>query len=173
MIDGHNDFVLARLPPDVDASDFDIQPANTESVQLLVREDHPLADVGEVALGDLDGYPWVIQTHRAPIRDAVESAFQGAGAKLPENITNTTSLLVMIAILATSTAIAPMASEVSSLLLGRQVGARLRVLQLHEPIVMSPYYLLQMRGRRLSPLASRLKSLVAGELIATGQPLSG
>jgi DNA-binding transcriptional LysR family regulator len=172
LIDGRNDFVLARLPPDTDASDFDIRPANTESLQLVVRADHPLADVGNVAVADLESYPWVIQTHRSPIRNAVESAFHVAGAKLPENITNTTSLLVMIAILATSTAIAPMASEVSSLLLGRQVGARLKVLQLQEPIVMSPYYLLQMRGHQLSPVASRLKSLVARELTATAQHLS-
>ena len=165
-------FVLARLPPNVDANDFDIQPASTESVQLVVRADHPLADAADVAVGHLGSYPWVIQTHRAPIRDAVENTFKVAGTALPKDITNTTSLLVMIAILATSTAIAPMASEVSSLLLGRQVGARLKVLQLQEPIVMSPYYLLQMRGHQLSPVASRLKSLVARELTATAQHLS-
>lgn len=167
LIDGRNDIVLARLPPDVNANDFDIEPANTESVQLVVRSDHPLADVRDVAVGDLGKYPWVNQTHRAPIRDAVEHAFHIAGAKLPEDITNTTSLLVIIAILANSTAIAPMASEVTSLLLGRQVGARLKVLDVRQPIIMSPYYLLQMRGRQLSPTASRLKSLVAAELMTT------
>ena len=156
LINGDNDFVLARLPPGVDPNDFDVQPARTETVQLVVREDHPLANVRNVSFGDLGSYQWVNQTHRAPIREAVEGAFHAAGAQLPDNVTNTTSLLVMIAILVTSCAIAPTASEVSSLLISKEVGARLKVLHLREPIVMSPYYLLQMKGRILSPVASRL-----------------
>lgn len=164
LIEGRNDFILARLLGDVDANDFDIQPARTESVQLVVREGHPLAGVRNVSFGDLGSYEWVIQTHRAPIREAVDNAFQTAGAQLPENVTNTTSLLVMIANLANSSAIAPMASEVSNLLIGNQVGARFEVLQLQDPIVLPPYFLLQMKGVQLSPVASRLKSLVAAEL---------
>ena len=91
-------------------------------------------------------------------------AFHRAGARLPANITNSTSLLVMIAMVVGSTAIAPMASEVSSLLIGRLVGARLKVLDVREPIVMTPYYLLQMKKRQLSPLADRLKALVAAKI---------
>ncbi|MFC6668814.1 LysR substrate-binding domain-containing protein [Marinobacterium aestuariivivens] len=164
MIEGINDFVLARLPPEFDANEFDIQPARTEAVRLVVREDHPLANGKEVSIRDLATYEWVIQTHRAPIREAVDNAFLAAGASPPENITNTTSLLVMIAMLVSSSAIAPLASEVADLLSGRQVAARLKVLQLREPIRMSPYYLLQVKDRRLSPIASRLKALVAAEL---------
>lgn len=164
MIEGINDFVLARLPPEFDASEFHIQPARTEAVRLVVREDHPLANAREVSIRDLATYEWVIQTHRAPIREAVDNAFLAAGASPPENITNTTSLLVMIAMLVSSSAIAPLASEVADLLIGRQVAARLKVLQLGDPIRMSPYYLLQVKDRRLSPIASRLKALVAAEL---------
>lgn len=167
MVEGRNDFVLARIPPEFDANDFEILPARTESVHLMVREDHPLAGVRRVSLQDLAAYEWVVQTHRAPIREAVDNAFLAAGAPLPENVTNTTSLLVMIAILVSSSAIAPVASEVSGLLTGRRVGARLTVLKLREPIVVSPYYLLQVKGRRLSPLANRLKTLVAEELQST------
>ncbi|PXF28895.1 LysR family transcriptional regulator [Pokkaliibacter plantistimulans] len=161
---GKNDFVLARLPRGVDPSDFEIHPARTEVVNLVVREDHPLAYVDQVTISDLSGYEWVMQSHRAPIREAVESAFLSAGAALPTNITNTTSLLAMIAILVSSSAIAPLASEVPDLLLGDKVGARLRVLPLKTRIVMSPYYLLLVKGRQLSPVANRLKALVTMEL---------
>jgi DNA-binding transcriptional LysR family regulator len=167
MIEGLNDFVLARLTQNVDINDFDIQPAHTESVRLVVRDDHPLADAAEVSIRDLTAYEWVIQTHRAPMREAIDNAFLTAGLQMPDNITNTTSLLAMIAILVSSSSIAPLASEVSDLLIGRQVGARLKVLSLREPIIMSPYYLLQMKGRRLSPLANRLKALVIAQLKAT------
>ena len=63
-----------------------------------------------------------------------------------------------------SNAIAPIAREVSDLLTGHKVRADLRALKLDRRIVMSPYYLLQMRGRQLSPLANQLKRLVLAEL---------
>jgi DNA-binding transcriptional LysR family regulator len=117
-----------------------------------------------VTLRDLSNYEWVMQSHRAPIREAMETAFLSAGATLPTNITNTTSLLAMIAILVSSSAIAPLASEVPDLLLGDQVGARLKVLPLNMTIEMSPYYLLLAKGRELSPVANRLRRLVTAAL---------
>ncbi|MBV1787658.1 LysR family transcriptional regulator [Marinobacterium sp. D7] len=161
---GKNDFVLARIIPGVDANEFEVHPAKSEDVRLVVREDHPLANAQEVSLKELTAYEWVIQSHRVPMRDAINNACLVAGIQPPDNIINSTSLLVMISILVSSSAIAPLASEVTDLLIGRQVGARLKVLPLREPIQMSPYYLLQMKGRQLSPVAARLRSLVAEEL---------
>jgi DNA-binding transcriptional LysR family regulator len=118
----------------------------------------------EVSIKDLTAFEWVVQTQPTPLREAVDNAFIAAGVQTPENITGTTSLLAQIAILASSSSIAPIASEVSDLLVGRQIGARLKVLSLREPIIMSPYYLLQLKSRQISPLASRLKELVVNEL---------
>lgn len=164
MVAGNNDFVLARIPPGFDARDFEVQPAWTETLKLVVRREHPLAQASRVTLSDLSPYEWVLQSHRAPIREAIEGAFMQAGAGLPANITTTTSLLVMIAMLVSSSAIAPLASEVSDLLLGNRVGARLCELPVQQPIVMSPYYLLLPKGRKLSPVAARLRALVTAEL---------
>jgi len=161
---GKNDFILARIIPGVDLNDLEIQPAKSEDVRLVVRADHPLAHANEVSLKELTAYEWVIQSHRVPMRESINNACLAAGILPPDNIINSTSLLVMISILVSSSAIAPLASEVTDLLIGRQVGARLRVLPLREPIQMSPYYLLQMKGRQLSPVAARLRSLVAEEL---------
>ncbi len=164
LLTGNNDFVLARLSKNFNPNDFDIHPARHETVKLLVRHDHPLANAEEISVHDLSTYEWVMQSHRAPIREAVEAVFMKGGENIPTNITNTTSLLAMIAILVSSSAIAPLASEVSDLLLGDKVRARLVALSLKEPIEMSPYYLLQVKGRRLSPVANRLRRLVMAEL---------
>lgn len=164
LIGGKNDFVLARLPPGFNANEFELMPARTETVKLVVRSDHPLARAREVAIGDLTHYEWVMQTHRAPIREAVDSAFLEARAQPPSNIINTTSLLAMIAVLVSTSAIAPLASEVSDLLVGNRVGAKLSVLPIKRPIVLSPYYLLLVKGRQLSPIANRLRALVSAEL---------
>lgn len=164
LLDGHNDFVLARLPAHLDAADFDISPAHTELVQLVVREDHPLADARQIPIADLKPYEWVIQTHRAPMRDAVDNAFIEAEVSPPTNVINTTSLLVMISFLVSSSAIAPLASEVANLLIGDRVKAKLKALDTRETIEVSPYYLIQMRNRSLSPVANRLKALITASL---------
>jgi len=66
--------------------------------------------------------------------------------------------------LVSSNAIAPIAREFIALLVGQKVRADLKTLKLDRSIIMSPYYLLQMRGRQLSPLANQLKRLVLAEL---------
>ncbi len=164
LISGKNDFVLARLPPGFNANEFELTPARTESVKLMVREDHPLAKATNLSVTDLTHYEWVMQTHRAPIREAVDAAFLQARAQPPTNIINTTSLLAMIAVLVSTSAIAPLASEVSDLLIGDRVGAKLGVLPIKSPIVLSPYYLMLVKGRQLSPIANRLRALVSAEL---------
>ena len=167
LIAGKNDFVLARIPSEYSAQTFDVMSAQNESVTLLVRKDHPLAQSERVDLTELTQYEWVMQSHRAPMREAVEAAFLAQSAALPQTITNTTSLLAMIAILVSSDAIAPLASEVTDLLLGDEVNASLVALPVSHDIKMSPYYLIKMRGRELSPIAKRLEQLIIREITQT------
>ncbi len=164
LLAGHFDFVLGRVPPPYDPRDFIIARGRVETVDLVVRKNHPLAGTNAASIADLGGFEWVMQSVGAPVRVAVEDAFLGAGAALPRNIINTTSLLAMIALLMTSDAIAPLSREVSELLRGNGGGLGLAVLPIHEPIVVAPYHLLSLRSRRLSPLASRLRGLVSQEL---------
>jgi len=164
LIAGNNDFVLARIPKQYDANIFHVYPARTESVTLVARKDHPLAGQERISVHDLAHFEWVMQSHRAPIREAVEAAFMEESAELPVSIINSTSLLALMAILVSSNAIAPMAREAIDLLTSDLVDANLKALKLDRQIIMSPYYLLQMRDRQLSPLANQLKRLVLAEL---------
>lgn len=165
LLAGHFDFVLGRVPPPFDPRDFVIACGRVETVDLVVRKDHPLAGANAVSIADLGGFEWIMQSVGAPVRMAVEDAFLEAGAAVPHNIINTTSLLAMIALLGTSDAIAPLSREVSELLGGNGGGLGLAVLPIREPIVVAPYHLLSPRGRPLSPLAGRLRALVSQELV--------
>ena len=132
---------------------------------------HPFAASRSVGLADLLDFDWVMQSSGAPIRMALEDALLGMGARLPRRITNTSSLLVTIALLEASDTVAPVSREVASLLTG--VGARpqIRVLPLRERIVVAPYLLLSTRGRRLSPIAQRCRDMVADDAApAIGRP---
>ncbi|MNL62932.1 hypothetical protein D3C87_1870060 [compost metagenome] len=103
------------------------------------------------------------------MRQALESTFVLQSAPIPSNIVNTTSLLVMIATLASSNAIAPMSKEVSDLLCRHTTGTGLCRLDISAPVSVVPYHLIMLRGKRLTPVAARLHDLVLSEIERQGQ----
>ncbi|MGB3246288.1 MAG: LysR family transcriptional regulator, partial [Sulfitobacter sp.] len=116
LLNGDYDFILSRIPPELDARQFDVMQGRAETVEFLVRPGHPLLQISTASLRDMAGYSWVIQASGTPMRQAVEEAFIAKRIKLPDEIVNTTSLLVMIAYLQTSDSISPTSSEVADLI---------------------------------------------------------
>lgn len=163
LASGRLDFALARFLPEFDSRDFDVEPVRDEKVSLLVRRDHPLRSAPSVALSALAGNEWVMQESGAPIREAMNNAFGSAGLSPPGNIVNSSSLLLMIAYLSRTDAIAPVSEEVVQLLVNAPVSAGFATLRLDRSIRVSPYFLLSLRNRPLSPLAQRLKDVVLRE----------
>lgn len=169
LVAGTIDFALARIPPDLDPHQFDIQRAQEETIDLMVREGHPLSSARSVSIAELSAYEWVMQSGGMPIRQGVEQAFFEAGSEPPRKVVNTTSLLVTMALLTSSTAITPLAREVTDLLIKR-LGARLVALPLKETIRVTPYYVVVVKDRPMSPLANRLRALVLSELALENRP---
>ncbi|MFC3529441.1 LysR family transcriptional regulator [Paracoccus mangrovi] len=158
---GEMDFVLARILPEFDSQDFNILPMQDEKVRFLVRAGHPLSGAGKVTLPELAEQEWVMQQRGAPIREAALAAFADVGLTEPKNIVSSPSLLLTIAYLAQSDAVAPMSKEVAELLVEPPVAAGFRVLPVVQDIRVSPYYLLDLKRRPLSPLAMRLRGRLA------------
>ena len=147
--EGRFDFIIGRLPPEADSTQFRVVPARTEVVTLMVRQDHPMAGRKGVALRDLAACEWVIQERGSPIRRAVDEAFRTAGLAAPLRITNSSSLLVALAIMENSDAISPQSREVAELLTGPGLAARLSVIGTDHEILVAPFFLIQPRGRKL------------------------
>ncbi|MGQ7846222.1 LysR family transcriptional regulator [Granulosicoccus sp. 3-233] len=156
---GDYDFVLARVPPPHDRRQFEFMQGRAETVEFLARCDHPLLSLRKPTLKDFRGYAWVIQGVGTPMRDAVERAYIEHSIPLPDEIINTTSLLVMIASLQSSDALSPISSEVAELLAGTTTGD-MTTLRFPAPITIQPYHLIQKKQQTLSPLAVRLRDLV-------------
>ncbi|MCB1341305.1 MAG: LysR family transcriptional regulator [Pseudooceanicola sp.] len=150
------DFVIARLPPDHDSRNFRLFPARNEVVSLLTRSDHPLAGAKGLSLAALSGFEWVIQDRGSPIRSAVEAAFAAAGVRMPGLVTNSSSLLMVLALLEGSDAIAPMSREVALLLTGQALGLKAVQLNLEHQITVSPYFLIRRADHQLPPVAEQL-----------------
>lgn len=156
------DFILARIPPGADARAFHLAPARSERVTLLVGRGHPLAGRARVGLADLVDFEWVVQERTSPIRTAVEAAFRDKGLATPARVTNSSSLLVALAMLEGSSVIAPQSDEVARLV-ERQGGGRGPVrLDLSDPITVPPFYVIRNRAHELSRAAER----VLGEVLS-------
>lgn len=157
---GEYDFTLSRVGSHDYSRDFDILPAKTESILLMVRRGHPMAEVGPVPLADLQDALWTMQDRGAPIRHALEIAFHEEGIDLPQTMIKTASVVAIMALLRDSDVIAVVTQEVADLLLSPPYSADLALLETVRPIAIEPYYVLCPRDRLISPAASRLLELV-------------
>lgn len=172
LLRGDYDFVLSRVPPGTDARQFIVRRGRVEVIQFMIRRGHPLNTARAVTLDALEGYEWVIQAPHTPMRQAVEEAFIAKGIPLPSEIVNSTSLLVMIAYLASTDAIAPVSREVADLIGAGGAASGFARLEPAEPIIVNPYHLIARKNHAPSPLAARLWDLVreglAGEADGAG-----
>lgn len=163
LMAGDYDLVIARLPDGLRRSEFTIQLAGVEEVRFLARADHPLAGRRALPLTALAEYDWIIQDRTAPIRHVVEDALARHSVHPPENVIVTSSLLLMMAFLSESDAIAPMSAEVG-MLIAQPGMTGFSSLDLEETLTVPPCYILEARGRTRSATATRLKQLLLAEL---------
>lgn len=162
LVAGELDMAICRILPEFDSQNFNILPMRDEKVSFVVRASHPLARAPTVTLTELHSAEWIIQQRGAPIREAALSAFAALGLTEPFNVVNSPSVVLTLAYLAESDAIAPMSHEVAELLILPPVRGGFAVLRVPHDIRVSPYYLLDLRRRPLSPLAQQLrKRLIA------------
>ncbi|MFH1804819.1 MAG: LysR family transcriptional regulator [Pseudomonadota bacterium] len=159
LLAGHHDFVIGRVPDDMDPRLFAIREIRSEKIRLMVRAGHPLLQHGSLSLEHLEGYEWTLPPPGNLMRRTIEDAFISRGLPLPQSNVNSASLLVTLATIRDTDAIAPMAEEVTSML---SVGGMIAELPLHETIEIKPYNLLTARGHRLSPSAQ----LVSNHILA-------
>lgn len=164
LLSARYDFVIGRLPDEFNPRDFEARPLGIEKSCLIVRRGHPLLDLSSPGLEDLRHYEWVFQPHGALLRRSVERLFIDSNVPLPENIVSTPSILLTMAMVVKSDAVAPMAREVAEFIAGTagRVG-EIAILQTGFEIGLEPYSLITARGRGLPPSARLLHDLIVEE----------
>jgi DNA-binding transcriptional LysR family regulator len=161
LLSARHDFVIGRIPDEMDPRQFNLIEIGEEEVCLIVRDGHPLLNKGLVSSADLPGYDWVFQPQGTLLRRAVEDSFLSAGTRLPATIINTSSIILTVSIVRNTNAIAPVARDVADLIAsnGSQAG-EIRVLPTDFNIKIRPYSLITARGRALPPSAKLLYDLI-------------
>ncbi|MFT2212150.1 LysR family transcriptional regulator [Rhizobium giardinii] len=161
LLSARHDFVIGRIPDEMDPRQFNLIEIGEEDVCLIVRDGHPLLDKDAVSSTDLPGYDWVFQPQGTLLRRAVEDSFLSTGTPLPATIINTSSIILTVSIVRHTNAIAPVARDVANLIAtnGSQAG-EIRVLPTDFNIKIRPYSLITARGRALPPSAKLLYDLI-------------
>jgi DNA-binding transcriptional LysR family regulator len=162
------DFIIARVPEDLDARLFDSLTLGVEEAWLIVRRGHPLLGRGAIPVASLNAYEWVMQPRGTPMRRTIDNLFQAANAAAPERFLNTTSLFLAMMLVAGSDAVAPMSVEAAKFACQGVAPGALAILPTDFSIVVQPYSLIAMRHRALSPAAQTVYGIIRARAMARG-----
>ncbi len=164
LLAARHDFIISRIPDDLNPRLFEVQEIGVERACLIVRSGHPLLQKGVAGMADLPDYDWVFQPPGTLLRRTIEDLFLTEGVRLPENIVNTSSLLLTCAIICQTDAIAPIAIDVAQFLAAQQSrAADVRILPIDFDINVRPYSLITAKERALPPSARLLYDMVLAE----------
>ena len=166
LLSARLDFILARIPDELDSRLFDASTIGVEEACLIVRDGHPLLRGGPVPLAEMTRFNWIMQPRGAPLRRTVETMFRALDLRPPERFSNTSSMLLTMILVATSDAIAPISLEAAKFATEGGVGGRLAILPTDSPIVVQPYSLITVRDRPLSPAAQSVFDYIKAAALA-------
>ena len=165
LLASRHDFIIARIPDDLNPRLFEARVIGIEKACLIVRRGHPLADVRTVGLEELTGYDWIFQPGGSLLRRTMETHFMSHHVPLPDRILNTTSLLLTLVMVAQSDTIAPVALDVAKFINADDgLAGAIEVLPIAFDIDVQPYSLIRARNRALSPAASLLYDHILQEI---------
>ncbi|MBB3979391.1 DNA-binding transcriptional LysR family regulator [Rhizobium azooxidifex] len=161
LISSKHDFIIARVPDDLDPRLFHVQEIGVEKACLIVRKGHPLTEKDTVSLTDLPSYDWVFQPPGTLLRRRVEELFIAGDVPLPATVVNTASLLLTVALVCSSNAIAPVALDMAEFVIENGGGpSEVRILKTDFDIDIKPYSLIAVKGRELPPSAKLFYDLI-------------
>lgn len=161
LLASRHDFIIARIPDDLNPRLFESRTIGIEKACLIVRRGHPLMSQAAIPIESLTGFDWVFQPSGSLLRRAMEQIFLLRGIPLPERILNTASSFLTLVMVAQTDAIAPIALEVARFVTDAAgLSGALDVLPIDFAIDLPPYSLITARNRALSPAAQMLYDFV-------------
>jgi DNA-binding transcriptional LysR family regulator len=161
------DFVIARVPDDLDPAQFEYLTIGVEQACLIARGGHPLHSERPVGLAQLNAYDWVMQPRGTPLRRTVENMFLVKNLAPPQRLATTSSVAMTAILVAKSDAIAPLSVEAARFFSGRRgADGAIEILATDFEIVVQPYSLIKLRNRPMSPAAQSVYDFIRNEAIA-------
>ncbi len=164
------DFDIGRLPEGVDGRSVRMRRIGPEPLGLIARAGHALCARRGLRLAECLGYDRVMQPAGGLMRRTVETRLLEAGLPLPRRIVGTSSMLLTIAIISETEAIAPVSLSVGQFYARRTaLGGNIRVLDLADRIEVSPYSIVLPAERALGPAAVHVLAALEARLARTAE----
>lgn len=158
---GRLDFVIGRVPAEMDPAAFDILPIGPERACVVARAGHPLATARGLDFAALGRFDWVMQPPGSPLRRAVEEAFLAEGAPPPPRALNTASLIMTVATLRASDALAALSEAAAATLIDG--GGALTRLATRAALVVPSFGLIRLKGDAPPPPVRTVHAAVAAQ----------
>jgi DNA-binding transcriptional LysR family regulator len=143
------DFFVGRLPPTLE-KDFEAETLFDEGLVVVAGARNPLAKRRKLDLADLIGEPWVLPPSDAAAGPLVAQTFRASGLELPRNSVASDAMLYMQSLVLDGDFLT--FYPTSPLRLGT-IGPGFKVLPVKLPVVPSPFGILRLKNRTLSPVA--------------------
>lgn len=164
LLSARYDFIIGRIPDDFNPQLFNSTRLGVERACLIVRSGHPLLSLPPPSLAELSHYDWVFQPPGSLLRRTMETMFMQASVPQPANVVSTSSVLLTMALISESDAIAPISLEVAEFLSSQSSRmGEIAILDTAFEIVLQPFSLITARGRELPPSAKLLHDLIVEE----------
>ena len=113
LLNNKLDFYIGRIPDHLDARLFNAHVLGEEPAALIVREGHPLTRQTDISLADCVRYDWVMQSQDGWLSRTFEDYLLRQGLPFPTKVLKTSSILLSLATITETNAIAPVARAVA------------------------------------------------------------
>lgn len=155
LLASRHDFIIARVPDDLDPRLFDSRVIGVEKACLITRRGHPLTSGRDGAdLRAAREFEWVLQPQGTLLRRTIEQHFRLRDLPMPDRVLNTSSTLLTLVVVTQSDAIASVSLSVSDFLRAPSgLDAAIEVVPMDYEIEVQPYSLITAANRTLSPAA--------------------
>ena len=150
LAQGKLDILVARLFAQHDKSQLRYERLTAEPVCALVRPGHPLVSRDDLTLRDVADLGWIVPPAGSVLRHRFELMFQEEGLSPPINVVETSALLFITQMLASSDMIAVLAADVANYYAGHGIVAKL---PLDMPCHMDDFGIITRTDRLPSPAA--------------------
>lgn len=165
LLGGALDFYLGRVLPGIDVSAVQMQMIGDEPVCLIVRTGHPLLGRTKISLQDCLDFDWVMQPPGGLQRYTVDHYLLEHEYRPPNRVVNTNSLLMMLAMVTRTNAIAPISRAVADFYASPDgLSGRIETLPVAHKMAVAPFGLVTLRGYELPAASAEIHRMLLKNL---------
>jgi DNA-binding transcriptional LysR family regulator len=148
---GTLDFLVARILDAANRNDLQYEELADEPVCVVARVGHPFEHAENLQLGDIVRAGWVLSPQGSVLRHRCDMMFRRAGLAPPDNVIDTTALLLIIALLQQTDSLHLMPQEVARYYAQLNI---LTILSIDVAVKMDGFGIITKRHDLLSPSAA-------------------